>query len=72
MTNKEALGMALSSLRAEAYAGHNARLMAAEAAHPEGLMLTCDMCPCGVSTGAYSDEKCKALMVLQGVKFSEG
>jgi hypothetical protein len=67
---EEAFQMALESLRAEAFAGHSARLEASYAAHPEGLMVTSDMCPCGMTTGADSDEKCEAVRMLLGVRFT--
>ena len=70
MSIEEAFRMALESLRAEAFAGHSARLEAASAAHPEGFMVTCDMCPCGMTTGADRDEKCEAVRMLLGVRFT--
>lgn len=70
MSIEEAFQMALSSLRAEAFAGHSARLEAEAAASPEGFMVTCDMCPCGMTTGGGSDEKCKAVGMLLTVRFT--
>ena len=66
MTIEDALDLAVSALRAEAFAAHSARLQAEHAAHPEGLMVTCDMCPCGMTTGACASEKCRAVEILQG------
>ena len=55
----DALEHAHAALQREASAEH------AKTRPPRGAIVTCDMCPCGESTGLGKTDKCKSVGVLQ-------
>ena len=60
MNLNEALKMAVEALQREAYAEHTATL---DSWGPD-VMVTCDMCLCGQTTGAGASPKCKSLSYI--------
>ncbi len=59
MRSKEAFEMAVAALKEKARAAHQRPA--------PGSMVTCDMCPCGMSTGVGKTEMCRAVGILNGI-----
>ena len=72
MDLNRALDLAKESLRREAFAEHSKNIEEAQTDSNGALVVTCDMCVCGMSTGMGASDKCGALERLFDVRFKVG